>query len=324
VLALAAGLFVAGGCGDETLTPGDLGAPDAIVDLTVESVTDSSAVLTWTAPRDRDEALGASNYDLRYTRAELLPSNWADATPLEGEPSPGSPGSPQRFTAHRLQAETAYQFALRSGDAQGRWSGLSNVVTATPTWTPRSEAELIAKLARAYARRKPRMFASLFPAPEDSVQYFYFLNEPAGANWDRTEELRIHRRMFTPLDLTPGETPVPQDLWLASIDIQLEPQTAWTERPDLYRSQANPAGLNPRRWKVTDAIYHTYVLFLLQGFTGYQVNGRANFVVVEDRSKLLGQDHKFLLYRWEDLGSIQADVVAVAAATWTQVKSLYN
>jgi hypothetical protein len=99
---------------------------------------------------------------------------------------------------------------------------------------------------------------------------------------------------------------VDRDLWLVSIDIQLEPQTEWTERLDLYLSDTNPSGLNPTRWKVTDAQYHTYVLFTLQGTTSYQVNGRANFVVVEDLTKNVGDDRKFLIYRWEDLGSLSA------------------
>jgi hypothetical protein len=176
-----------------------------------------------------------------------------------------------------------------------------------PPITPaKSQLELIAKLSSAYQSRNYDWFSNLFSRQADGAPYFFFLNDPPGANWDLTEELRIHRRMFKPEDPLPGETPVDRDLWLVSIDIQLEPQTEWTERLDLYLSDTNPSGLNPTRWKVTDAQYHTYVLFTLQGTTSYQVNGRANFVVVEDLTKNVGDDRKFLIYRWEDLGSLSA------------------
>ena len=165
--------------------------------------------------------------------------------------------------------------------------------------TSTSQTELITQLRDAYQRRDYDCFSKLF-----SEQYFFFLNEPQGANWDLTEELRIHRRMFKPEDPLPGESPVPQDLWLVSIDIQLEPQTEWTERTDLYISEANPNGLDPALWKATEAQYHAYVFFKTQGQTDYQVNGIANFVVVEDLTKTSGTDRKFLIYRWEDLGSI--------------------
>jgi hypothetical protein len=175
-----------------------------------------------------------------------------------------------------------------------------------------SQTELISNLSMAYQTRNYDWFSTLFSTAEDSAAYFFFLNDPPGANWDLTEELRIQRRMFKPEDPLPGETPVETNLWLLSIDIHLEPQTEWTERPDLYRSATNPSGLNPARYKVTDAIYHTYVLFSTQGTTNYQVNGRANFVVVEDLRKQLGDDRKFLIYRWEDLGSLSAKVAPPA------------
>jgi len=170
--------------------------------------------------------------------------------------------------------------------------------------TATNQSELIVQLRDAYQRRDYDCFANLFSTEDDGAPYTFWLNEPLGESWGLTEELRIHRRMFKPEDPLPGETPVAPDLWLASITIQLEPQTEWTERPDLYVSEANPTGLDPARWVVTEAQFNAYVFFETQGETDYQVNGRANFVVVEDLTKTSGTDRKFLVYRWEDLGSI--------------------
>ena len=193
-----------------------------------------------------------------------------------------------------------------------------------PPDPPVSATDLIVDLRDSYQRRDYDCFSNLFSTAADSAPYFFFLNEPQGANWDLMEELRIHRRMFRPEDPLLGETPVPQELWLVSIDIQLEPQTDWTERPDLYRSDVNPNGLDPAHWRAADAQYHAYVFFKTQGQTDYQVNGRANFVVVEDLRKQVGQARKFLIYRWEDLGSIHAPAAAVQPVSWGNVKQLYR
>ena len=115
----------------------------------------------------------------------------------------------------------------------------------------------------------------------------------------------------------------PQDLSSGAIEIQLEPQTAWAERPDLYRSESNPAGLDPAHWRVSEAQYHCYVFWDTQGWAAYQVNGRQNFVVIEDLRLGIGAERKFLLYRWEDLGSIAGASLAVIPSAWTQVKTLY-
>jgi hypothetical protein len=321
---LAIGLvLIAAGCNNGS-TPFDPLAPNPVVDLSVVSMSGSAATLGWTAPRVGSANGRATRYQILYTSAAKFPIDWSTATAVASPPQPSAPGTAEQFTVDGLTRLTTYHFAVRCDDGHGDWSLFSNTPAATIPWIPTSQGDLIDKLEEAYRHHDYAMFASIFPAPEDSVAYFFFLNDPPGANWDRIEELRIHRRMFKPEDPLPGETPVIQDLWLVSIDILLEPQTEWTERPDLYVSQTNPNGLNPARWKVTDAQYHTYVLFTLQGVTSYQVNGRANFVVIENLHKQLGVDRKFLLYRWEDLGSLAADGIAVQPTTWTGVKGLYR
>lgn len=194
-----------------------------------------------------------------------------------------------------------------------------------PPTPPTSPSALISTFSTVYQTRNYDRFSNLFSTAEDSAAYLFFLD--AGGPppyWDLTEELRIHRRMFMPEWPLPGETAVDPNLWLASIDIHLELQTEWSERVDLYRSGTNPNGLDPAHYKVTDAQYHTYVLFTTQGPTSYQVNGRANFVVVENLRKAVGEDRKFLIYRWEDLGALTQAKLNMAPASWGHFKRLYR
>jgi hypothetical protein len=189
-----------------------------------------------------------------------------------------------------------------------------------------SQDALIQGLATAYGTLNYEDFQGLFTASSDSADYYYFLNEPINGvtNWNATEEWRIHRRMFKPRDPLPGETPVPSELWLNSITISLDQISAsWTERTDLYRSDVNPQGLDPGRWRATEAEHHADVLWRTQGYSDYRVNGRVNFVVVEDLHKETGAARKFLIYRWEDLGNFGIAIDS-QPATWSNVKSLYR
>jgi hypothetical protein len=177
---------------------------------------------------------------------------------------------------------------------------------------PRSEVELIGQLKKAYQTRDYDTFRRVF-----HPDYQFYLNapQPDGTDhWGLAEELRIHRRIFNPQDVTPPEPPVPQDLWSVSIDIQLNPRNEWHDAPGYYFDPiTNPGGLQRERYSVTQADYVTDMFFQTQGETQYRVDGTANFVVVNDLSKALGADGKFLIYRWHDL-----------TGAWTRVKLLYR
>jgi hypothetical protein len=320
VLASALLGLLAAAC-DDGAGPGDDPAPNPVVDLAVEALSDSSVTLTWTAPRVNGGRV--SRYQIVYTSAAAAPDS-IRASVVYAPAQPASPGAAEHYTVQHLERLRTYNFALRSDNGLSGWAGYSNTVTATTSWTATSAGDLIDKLAVTYGRRNFDGFESLFSTDADSAEYFFFLNEPEGANWNLAEELRIHRRMFKPEDPLPHETPVPEDLWLASIDIQLVAQTDWTERWDLYRSGANPTGLDPNHWRATDAQYAADVFFHMQGQTDYQVDGRCNFVVIEDLHKLAGQERKFLIYRWEDLGWLAAAVHAETPGSWSGVKELYR
>jgi hypothetical protein len=190
--------------------------------------------------------------------------------------------------------------------------------------TATSQSGLIVQFRDAYQRRDYDCFSNLFSTAADSAPYSYFLDEPAGATWDLVEELRIHRRMFHPEDPLPDEDRVPPELWLAAIAILLDPWTDWTERWDLYRSDTNPGGLDPNRWRATEAQFHAYLYFDMMGETDYVVNGLCAFVVLEDLRKKPGLDRKFLIDQWKDLGPIVTAAIAGQPASWSVLKAMYR
>lgn len=170
-----------------------------------------------------------------------------------------------------------------------------------------SELDLIQALADAYQQRNYSKFAGLL-STEAGAEYLFILEpDPENPNqdtqWGHIEELRLHQRMFEPQNPRPGDSPVPPELWPTSISISLSPRTDFTERRDLYQSSTNPDGLPATRWRATEAVYATNVFFQLQGETDYQVEGEASFVVIQDLNKNIGDPGKFLIYRWEDLGT---------------------
>lgn len=201
-----------------------------------------------------------------------------------------------------------------------------------------SPSALIKTLEVAYRRLDYDKFVTLF-ASEDSVSYVFLLSESTQmgeTSWGAAEEIRIHRRMFRPKIVVPHETPVREEQVLQTVDISLIPQTEFVERADLYRSVSNPGGLDSVHWRATEATYGAYVIFQLAGSTDYQIDGRANFVVIEDKTKLRANDPgKWLLYRWEDLhmrsprsaaqpGAAGIHPAGVERATWSTFKGLYR
>lgn len=201
-----------------------------------------------------------------------------------------------------------------------------------------SETALVKTLEIAYSKLDLDKFQSLFPPPENA-NYLFLLSEVTSGgetSWGVTEEKRIHRRMFQPQKPLLGENPVPPENWLQSVDIALTPETEFFERPDLYRSSSNPAGLDPAKWRATQARYGAYLLFQLAGTTDYQIDARENFVVIEDLTKPGAADPgKWFLYRWQDLpgavllaeGAGARDAhpsLGVERPSWGLIKSLYR
>jgi hypothetical protein len=264
-------------------------------------------------------------YDVRHATSPITDSNWNDAIPVGSVPAPAVAGTPETLTVNDLEPSAELWFAVRATDDAGNLGSLSNIVAANVS-EPRSGDELLEKLKIAYRERDYATYQEVFTNPADDAPYYFFLNAPVNGitSWDATEELRIHRRMFNPEDPLPGEPPVSVDLWPVTISIELtRTASAWVERTDLYRSPGNPEGLDSAKWKASEAEFHADVLWELQGDTDYRIDGRQNFIVIEDLTKAPGEERKYLIYRWEDLDP-PPSAVSFEPATWGMVKGLYQ
>jgi hypothetical protein len=190
----------------------------------------------------------------------------------------------------------------------------------TPPPPPSDSEAFVQLLEKVYIRQDPATFAALL-----TEDFRFALDEPdpttGEVDWDVATERHISRRMFDPENIQSSEPQLDPELWLQRVDIGLSPLENFAERPDLYTTADPPGPLDPTRWIARGATYHTNVFFNLEGSTDYQVMGRAYFVVIEDRAKQINDWGKFLLYRWEDLGSDPG--IATEPHTWTQVKRLY-
>jgi chitodextrinase len=107
----------------------DTVAPPPVTDLTAVDADTSSVALRWTAPLD-DRGRVAS-YDLRYAPEAIDDeSSWEQATPVDPPPAPSEPGVIEFFTVDGLTPATRFSFAIRSTDAAGNLSSLSNPASA--------------------------------------------------------------------------------------------------------------------------------------------------------------------------------------------------
>ena len=104
-----------------------------------------TARLHWSAPAD-DGGGSVSDYDVRYLDATITLGLWESAHPLEGEPTPGSPGEPESLLV--IPSPDMRFFAIRSADAAGNVSALSNIaeLAAGDTVPPATVQDLTASL----------------------------------------------------------------------------------------------------------------------------------------------------------------------------------
>ncbi len=298
----------------------DEAAPGQVTDLGPAAITLRTVTLAWTAPGDNGVEGTATHYLVRYAAGSSLV--WDTALPVADAdvPAPAVGGTSQECVISGLQPFQTYSFAIRTDDNAGNSSPVSIPTTAL-TDTPGDETELVEKLVWVYAHRDAANYPGLF-SPD-----FLHRSSDGTTEWDVTEELRIHQRMFRPQDVAPADTPVPADLWLVSITAALTRGGPWNEMSEFYFDpDTNPTGLDPVRWRVIGTDYSNALFFQTQGPTQYQADGVQFFVVVEDLSLRVGTAGKFSLYRWEDLGSQNAPGLraAMAIASWSEVKSLYR
>lgn len=111
----------------------DIIPPSPIMDLIASNPTTNSITLSWTAPGDDGNIGTASEYDIRYSTAEITEANFGSATECTGEPSPQVSGSSEAFTVTGLSSNTTYYFAIKTADEVYNWSNISNNPSETTT-----------------------------------------------------------------------------------------------------------------------------------------------------------------------------------------------
>lgn len=193
-----------------------------------------------------------------------------------------------------------------------------------------SPDKVIGGLAHAYRTRDYDLFVRLLADdPNRNADFLFFLREPTEhgeTQWGLATETRTHRRMFEPWNTSPGDQPVPKDLYLESVTITLTRNAEWTERKDLYSKDEGADGLlDPAEWRAWTTTYSADVFAAMAGELDYQVLGRSDFVVVEDLSKPGTGGGRFSLLIWEDLGSgFSKSTASIESQTWGSLKSLYR
>jgi hypothetical protein len=135
----------------------------------IGSAQTTSITLAWTAPGDDGTAGTAAGYDLRYSIVPMTTSSFATATQASGLPRPATPGTRQSVVVGGLQVNSVYYFALKTVDASGNWSGMSNVVVYTPPGPggPPPETPLAFSAPRPNPAKDLTQFVFDLPRPAD-------------------------------------------------------------------------------------------------------------------------------------------------------------
>jgi len=109
--------------------------PPEAVELFAGSWTPDGLHLTWPAPSDNMGDGRVHVYDLRYSIYRITDDNWdgPDVHEVDGEPTPGMPGTEESYVFDYPLLAGDYYFRLRSADISQNWSLLSNELIVTGT-----------------------------------------------------------------------------------------------------------------------------------------------------------------------------------------------
>ncbi|MHB0996911.1 MAG: FG-GAP-like repeat-containing protein [Elusimicrobiales bacterium] len=111
---------------NSTASP-DLISPSDITDLAVAQRNTGETVLSWTAPGGNGSSGQATLYDVRAASSPILSTNaFLFATVVSSAPAPQISGSSETFVFSGIGGGATYYFAVKSIDASGNSSGLSN------------------------------------------------------------------------------------------------------------------------------------------------------------------------------------------------------
>lgn len=107
----------------------DVTPPAQITDLTA-TPSETSVILSWTAPGDDGNEGIASLYDIRIHTENITDENWESTTQLTNIPAPLEAGTEQSIELADLEGNVDYYFAIKTSDESQNISDMSNVVHA--------------------------------------------------------------------------------------------------------------------------------------------------------------------------------------------------
>ena len=108
----------------------DAAPPAPILDLAVEDAGKDWIRITWTASGDNENQGQAAKQLIRIAPNLKLVKNWQDATDVPNDVFPSVAGSRDSFTITGLASNATYFIAVKSADAFGNESEMSNIVRA--------------------------------------------------------------------------------------------------------------------------------------------------------------------------------------------------
>ena len=140
--------------------PTDGVAPGIVSNLSGSDAGNTSLAVSWTAPGDDGFAPGtASEYDLRYSTSAIDGNNFSCAL-RASIAAPNAAGSAECAVVRGLDPSTPYNFAIKTKDEWGNWSGISYPPTTYSTISSNHTAEC-PLLSR---QPSPNVYAEAAPA----------------------------------------------------------------------------------------------------------------------------------------------------------------
>lgn len=115
----------------ELSTPHVPTPPQAVSDLTVSRAGPGWLELTWTAPASQEPPGPVTEYEFSFARVPITEGNYPNLLRASPPPTPEEPGTTQRFRLGPIRHGENYWIAMRSRDAAGNWSAVSNVAVGT-------------------------------------------------------------------------------------------------------------------------------------------------------------------------------------------------
>jgi hypothetical protein len=108
--------------------------PATITNLAASNPTNTSIMLTWTAPGDNGTLGTATGYIVKYsTSGQITASNWASAATFDQSWAPLAGGSAETHVITGLSPDTTYWIAIKAYDKVPNYGAVSNSVSATTT-----------------------------------------------------------------------------------------------------------------------------------------------------------------------------------------------